>query len=82
MDLINTLMKEGCIGDYGIQNEIGTNIEADWIAYGDAAIVMLSSNQFQALSNAAAENGIELELATIPRVHADGQSGMAVRSSQ
>lgn len=35
---------------------------------------MLSSNQFQALSNAAAENGIELELATIPRVHADGQS--------
>ncbi len=82
MDLINTLMKEGCIGDYGIQNEIGTNIEADWIAYGDSAIIMLSSNQFQALSNAAAENGIELELATIPRVHADGQSGMAVRSSQ
>ena len=75
-------MKEGCIADYGVQNEIGTNIEADWIAYGDAAMIMLSSNQFQALSNVAAESDIELELCTIPRVHADGQSGMAVRSSQ
>jgi multiple sugar transport system substrate-binding protein len=80
--LLDDLMKEGCIGDYGIQNEIGTNVEADWIAYGDAAMMMLSSNQFQALSNAAAENGIELELTTIPRVYADGQSGMVVRSSQ
>ena len=82
MDLLNTLMNEGCIGDWGIQNEIGQNIEADWIAYGDAAMVMLSSNQFNALSNAAGENGIELELCTLPRVHADGQSGMIVRSSQ
>ncbi|MDO5425279.1 MAG: extracellular solute-binding protein [Eubacteriales bacterium] len=82
MNLYNDLMNEGCIGDWGIQNEIGTNIEADWIAYGDAAMVMLSSNQFQALSNAAAENGIELELCTIPRIYADGQSGMVVRSSQ
>lgn len=82
MGLLNDLMKEGCIGDYGVQNEIGTNVEADWIAYGDAAIMMLSSNQFQALSNAAKENDIELELCTIPRVYADGQSGMVVRSSQ
>ena len=82
IDLLTTLMKEGCIGDYGVQNEIGTNVEADWIAYGDAAMMMLSSNQFQALSNAAAENDIELELCTIPRVHEDGQSGMVVRSSQ
>lgn len=82
IDLLDTLMKEGCIGDWGIQNEIGDNIEADWIAFGDAAMVMLSSNQFQALSNAAAESGIELELATIPRVYPDGQSGMVVRSSQ
>ncbi|MDY3919676.1 MAG: extracellular solute-binding protein [Candidatus Limivivens sp.] len=82
MNLYNDLMNEGCIGDFGIQNEIGTNVEADWIAYGDAAMMMLSSNQFQALSNAAAENGIELELCTIPRVYADGQSGMVVRSSQ
>lgn len=82
MDLYNTLMNEGCIGDWGIQNEIGGNIEADWIAYGDAAMVMISSNQFNALSAAAAENGIELELCTLPRVHADGQSGMIVRSSQ
>ncbi len=82
IDLLVELMKEGCIADYGVQNEIGTNIEADWIAYGDAAMIMLSSNQFQALSNVAAESDIELELCTIPRVHADGQSGMAVRSSQ
>ena len=82
LDLLTTLQKEGAIADYGIQNEIGTNIEADWIAYGDAAMIMLSSNQFQALSNVAAESGITLELATIPRVHADGQSGMVVRSSQ
>ena len=82
MNLYNDLMKEGCIGDWGIQNEIGQNVEADWVAYGDAAMIMLSSNQFQALSNAAAENGIELELCTIPRVKADGQSGMVVRSSQ
>ncbi|MGN1367298.1 MAG: ABC transporter substrate-binding protein [Aristaeellaceae bacterium] len=81
-DLLTSLMKEGCIADYGVQNEIGTNVEADWIAYGDAAIMMLSSNQFQALSNVAAENGITLKLCTIPRVHADGQSGMVVRSSQ
>ncbi|MBR5752360.1 MAG: hypothetical protein IKX84_08205, partial [Clostridia bacterium] len=67
---------------YGIQNEIGSNIEADWIAYGDSAMIMLSSNQFQALSKVAAENGITLELATIPRVSEDGQSGMVVRSSQ
>jgi multiple sugar transport system substrate-binding protein len=45
-------------------------------------MVMLSSNQFQALSNVASESGITLELATIPRVYADGQSGMVVRSSQ
>lgn len=82
MDLYNELMNEGCIGDWGIQNEIGTNVEADWIAYGDAAMMMISSNQFQALSNAAAENGIELELCTLPRVYEDGQSGMCVRSSQ
>ena len=82
MNLYNDLMKEGCIGDWGIQNEIGQNVEADWIAYGDAAMIMLSSNQFQALSNAAAENGIDLELCTVPRVSADGQSGMVVRSSQ
>lgn len=82
MTLMNDLMNEGCIGDWGIQNEVNGNIEADWIAYGDAAIVMLSSNQFNALSNVAAESGIELELATFPRVHADGQSGMVVRSSQ
>ena len=81
-DLLTTLQQEGAIADYGIQNEIGQNIEADWIAFGDAGIIMLSSNQFQALSNVAAENGIDLELATIPRVHADGQSGMVVRSSQ
>ncbi|MBR4234749.1 MAG: extracellular solute-binding protein [Clostridia bacterium] len=81
-DLLTTLQQEGAIADYGIQNEIGSNIEADWIAYGDAAMVMLSSNQFQALSNVAAENGITLELATIPRVSEDGQSGMVVRSSQ
>ena len=82
IDLLNTLQQEGCIADFGIQNEIGKNIEADWIAFGDSAIVNLSSNQFQALSNIAAESGITLELATVPRVHADGQSGMVVRSSQ
>ena len=81
-DLLTALQKEGAIADYGIQNEIGTNVEADWIASGEAAIMMLSSNQFQALSNVAKENGITLELCTIPRVHADGQSGMVVRSSQ
>ncbi len=81
-DLLTTLQQEGCIADYGIQNEIGQNVEADWIASGEAAIMMLSSNQFQALSNVAKENGITLELCTIPRVHADGQSGMVVRSSQ
>ncbi len=81
-ELLTTLQKEGAIADYGIQNEIGQNIEADWIAFGDAGIVMLSSNQFQALSNVASESGITLELATIPRVYADGQSGMVVRSSQ
>lgn len=81
-DLLTTLQAEGCIADYGIQNEIGSNVEADWLAYGDAAIMMLSSNQFQALSNVAAENGITLELCTIPRVKADGPSGMIVRSSQ
>lgn len=80
--LLDTLQKEGCIADYGVQNEINANIEADWIAYGDAAIVMLSSNQFKALSKAAAENDITLALCTIPRVYADGQSGMVVRSSQ
>lgn len=82
MDLLVNLMKEGCIADYGVQNEIGANVEADWIASGDAAMMMLSSNQFQALSNVAAENGITLKLCTIPRFYADGQSGMIVRSSQ
>ena len=81
-DLLTTLQQEGAIADYGIQNEIGSNIEADWIAYGDSAIIMLSSNQFQALSNVAAENGITLDLCTIPRVSNDGPSGMVVRSSQ
>lgn len=82
LDLMNTLMKEGCIADYGIQNEIGANVEADWIASGEAAMMMLTSNQFAALSGVAAENGIELELCTLPRVSADGQCGMIARSSQ
>lgn len=82
IDLLVSLMKEGCIGDYGVQNEIGQNVEADWIASGEAAIMMLSSNQFKALSNVAAENDIKLALCSIPRVKADGQSGMVVRSSQ
>ncbi len=82
LDLLTKLQAEGCIADYGTQNEIGANVEADYIAYGDAAIMMLSSNQFQALSNVAAESGITLELCTIPRVKADGPSGMVVRSSQ
>lgn len=82
LDLISTLVKEGAIADYGIQNEVNGNIEADWIAYGDAAMVMLTSNQFQALDKVASESGIKLKLATLPRVHADGQSGMLVRSSQ
>ncbi len=81
-ELLTELQKEGCIADYGIQNEIGANVEADWIAFGDSAIMMLSSNQFQALSNVASESGIDLELCTIPRVKADGPSGMVVRSSQ
>lgn len=81
-DLLGTLQAEGVIADYGIQNEISGNIESDWIAYGDSAMMMLSSNQFSALSKVAAESGITLELATLPRVHADGQSGMVVRSSQ
>lgn len=82
LDLLNTLQQEGVIADFGIQNEIGTNVEADWIASGDAAMMMLSSNQFQALSNVAAEKGITLNLTTLPRVKADGPSGMCVRSSQ
>lgn len=82
IEQLDTLQREGCIADYGVQNEINANIEADWIAYGDSAMIMLSSNQFQALSNVAAENDIKLALCTIPRVYADGQSGMVVRSSQ
>ncbi|MGI6106648.1 MAG: ABC transporter substrate-binding protein [Lachnospiraceae bacterium] len=82
LDLLNTLQQEGVIADFGIQNEIGSNVEADWIASGDAAMMMIASNQFLALSNVAAENGITLNLTTIPRVSADGQSGMSIRSSQ
>jgi len=82
IDLLDTLQREGCIADYGVQNEIGANVEADYIAYGDAAIMMLSSNQFNALSKVAAESGITLNLCTIPRVTEDGPSGMVVRSSQ
>ncbi len=82
IDLLDTLQKEGCIADYGVQNEIGSNVEADYIAYGDAAIMMLSSNQFNALSKVAAENDITLNLCTIPRMTEDGPSGMVVRSSQ
>ena len=81
-EVLTELQKEGAIADYGIQNEIGSNIEADWIAYGNSAIIMLSSNQFNALSKVAAENNITLELATVPRMFEDGQSGMVVRSSQ
>ena len=82
IELLDTLQKEGCIADYGVQNEIGSNVEADYIAYGDAAIMMLSSNQFSALSKVAAESGISLNLCPIPRMTADGPSGMVVRSSQ
>ena len=81
VDLLNTLQQEGCIADYGIQNEMGS-IESDWTAYGDAAMCMLTTNLFNALSKVAAESDISLELCTVPRVYADGQSGMVVRSSQ
>ena len=64
------------------KNMVAVMKRSNIIAYGDAAIMMLSSNQFSALSKVAAESGISLNLCPIPRMTADGPSGMVVRSSQ
>lgn len=79
-DIIGALEKSGAIADLGVQAEI-IDEQADKICTGDSAMLLIPSNKFVAL-NEACQEGIELKLALLPRLEADGQSGMLVRSSQ
>lgn len=72
------LVKAGAYPDPGAISEI-KDIEGDYLATGDAAMTWVASNQFVALSKAA---GRPLKLATVPRIKADGPSGISLQSSQ
>lgn len=79
-DVMQTLEASGAVADPGVQAEI-IDEQADKLCTGDSAMLMIPSNKFVAL-NEACQEGIELKLALLPRLEANGQSGMLVRSSQ
>ncbi|MCR5717094.1 MAG: extracellular solute-binding protein [Lachnospiraceae bacterium] len=79
-DTFAELEAAGAVADPGVQAEI-VDEQADYICTGESAMLLIPSNKFVAL-NEAVQDGIELKLALLPRLYADGQSGMLVRSSQ
>ena len=76
-DMINA----GAYPDAGAEAEI-TNIEDDFLVTGEAAMTWVAVNQFPTIYDVCAKEGRTLALATIPRVAADGPSGMVIQSSQ
>lgn len=79
-DIMYNLESKGAVADPGVQAEI-VDEQADKICTGDSAMLLIPSNKFVAL-NEACQEGVNLKLALLPRLDANGQSGMLVRSSQ
>jgi len=72
------LVQAGAFPDPGALLTI-VDIEGDLLVTGEAAMTWVASNQFIAVSRAA---GRPLRLAPLPRLMADGESGMGPVSSQ
>lgn len=75
------LISEGASPDAGAEAEI-TNIENDFLVTGEAGITWLAINQFPTIYDICKEEGRTLALAPLPRVTADGPSGIVTQSSQ
>lgn len=82
-EMMEELIAYGAYPDPGALNEIGTTVEQDFVATGEAGITCLPTNQFINIANAAAQNGIEeLKLIPFPRRHEDSAIGSRAKSSQ
>lgn len=75
------MIKKGSYPDAGASAEV-TNIENDFLVTGEAAMTWVAVNQFPTIYNVCEEQGRTLALAPIPKVTADGNSGMVIQSSQ
>lgn len=75
------LIKNGASPDAGAEMEI-TNIENDFLVTGEAGMTWLAINQFPTIYDICAAEGRTLALAPLPRVTADGPSGVVIQSSQ
>ncbi|MEG0214814.1 MAG: extracellular solute-binding protein, partial [Hungatella sp.] len=83
MQMIKDMTESGSYPDPGAVAEIGMDPTQDFVATGEAGMVWTASNQFIALSDAAAKNGYpNMKLAPIPRRTADGPAGLRIKSSQ
>ncbi len=75
------MIKSGSYPDAGASAEV-TNIENDFLVTGEAAMTWVAVNQFPTIYNVCQEQGRTLALTTIPRVKADGNTGLTIQSSQ
>ncbi len=79
-DIVGDLQAEGAIADPGVQAEI-LDEQGDPICTGESAMLLIPSNKYVSLNDALQE-GVSVELALLPKLAEDSQSGMLVRSSQ
>jgi len=77
--MMGRMVEAGAYPDAGAITEISGNVENDYLVQGEAGMTWVTTNQLNALTAAA---GRELKLASVPRKHADGESGTSLRSSQ
>lgn len=75
------MIKNGSYPDAGAEAEI-TNIENDFLVTGEAAMTLVAVNQFPTIYDICKAEGRTLALAPLPRVTADGPSGLTIQSSQ
>ncbi|MGN1085023.1 MAG: ABC transporter substrate-binding protein [Lachnospiraceae bacterium] len=75
------MIKKGAYPDAGAEAEI-TNIENDFLVSGEAAMTLVAVNQFPTIYDICKAEGRTLALAPLPRVTADGPSGLTIQSSQ
>ena len=75
------MIASGSYPDAGAAAEV-TNIENDFLVTGEAAMTWVAVNQFPTIYDVCQQDGRTLALVPLPRVTADGPSGITLQSSQ
>lgn len=75
------MINNGSYPDAGASAEI-TDIENDFLVTGEAAMTWVAVNQFPTIYDDCLEQGRTLELAMVPKITEDGNSGAMIQSSQ